>query len=385
MTSFKTSHIEISKSALQHNLSFLKNFIADNVIISSVVKGNAYGHGIDLFTPLAEECGINHFSVFSADEALHVHKSTGNKNTIMIMGSADSHELEWAIQNNIEFFVFEFARLEKAIEIAKKLKKKAKIHIEIETGMNRTGFHLKKLPKVIEILKKNSEYISFSGLCTHYAGAESIANYYRIKKQRANYQKALKKMEEGGLSPALKHTACSAAALRYPKTQMDMARLGIVQYGFFPNKEVLIEYLTKKKVTENPLKRLITWKSKVMDVKTVKTGEFIGYGTSFLANFDMKIAVIPVGYSHGFSRSLSNSGRVLIKGHRVNVIGIVNMNMITVDITQIENVKKGDEVVLIGKQGELEIGVSSFSEISNQVNYEMLTRLPSDIPRIVVD
>jgi len=385
MTSFKTSHIEVSKSALQHNLSFLRNFINDNVIISSVVKGNAYGHGIDLFTPLAEECGIDHFSVFSAEEALNVYNSISNKNTIMIMGAVDDYELEWAIQNNIAFFVFELSRLKRAIEIAKKLNKKARVHIEVETGMNRTGFHLKKLSPVIELLKENSTYVSFSGLCTHFAGAESIANYYRIKKQRANYLKALKKFEENNLSPIIKHTACSAAALRYPKTQMDMARLGIVQYGFFPNKEVLIEYLTKKKATENPLKRLITWKSKVMDIKSVKTGEFIGYGTSYLANSDMKIAVIPVGYSNGFSRSLSNSGRVLIKGHRVSVIGIVNMNMITVDVSQVEGIENGDEVVLIGKQGELEIGVSSFSEISNQVNYEMLTRLPSNIPRIVVD
>lgn len=385
MTSFKTSYIEISKSALQHNLGFLRNYINDNVIISSVVKGNAYGHGIELFTPLAEECGINHFSVFSADEALRVHQAIKKENTILIMGATDNHELEWTIQNEIEFFVFEISRLEKAIELSKKTKKKARIHIEIETGMNRTGFNFKSIPQVISLLKKNSDYISFSGLCTHFAGAESIANYYRIKKQRANYLKALKKFEENGLSPKLKHTACSAAAIRYPKTQLDMARLGIVQYGFFPNKEVLIEYLTKNKATENPLKRLITWKSKVMDIKTVKTGEFIGYGTSFLANADMKIAVIPVGYSHGFSRSLSNSGRVLIGGQRVSVIGIVNMNMITVDVSQIEDVKKGDEVVLIGKQGELEIGVSSFSEISNQVNYEMLTRLPSDIPRILVD
>lgn len=385
MTSFKTSHIEISKSALQHNLSFLKNFINDDVLISSVVKGNAYGHGIDLFTPLAEECGIHHFSVFSAEEALRVYNSISNKNTIMIMGAVDDYELEWAVQNDVEFFVFELSRLQKAIEFAKRLNKKAKVHIEIETGMNRTGFYLKNLKKVTEILKKNSDYISFSGLCTHFAGAESIANYYRIKKQRSNYVKALKKFEENNLHPKLKHTACSAAALRYPKTQMDMARLGIVQYGFFPNKEVLIEYLTKKKVTENPLKRLITWKSKVMDVKTVKTGEFVGYGTSFLANSDMKIAVIPVGYSNGFSRSLSNSGRVLIKGYRVSVIGIVNMNMMTVDVSQVKGIENGDEVVLIGKQGDLEIGVSSFSEISNQVNYEMLTRLPSNIPRIVVD
>ena len=192
-------------------------------------------------------------------------------------------------------------------------------------------------------------------------------------------------MVDKNVIPKQIHTACSAAALRYPKSQMDMVRLGIVQYGFFPNKEIYIEYLTKKKITEDPLRRLISWKSKVMDVKTVKAGEFVGYGTSYLANSNLKIATIPVGYSHGFSRSLSNQGRVLIHGQRVSVIGIVNMNMITVDVTKIEHVKKGDEVVLIGKQGDLEISVSSFSEFSDQVNYELLTRLPQKIPRFIVD
>jgi alanine racemase len=160
---------------------------------------------------------------------------------------------------------------------------------------------------------------------------------------------------------------------------------GIVQYGFFPTKEVLIHFLEKSKLKEDPLKRLLTWKTTVMDTKQVKTGDFIGYGTSFMASQPMKIATIPVGYSQGFSRSLSNLGRVLIRGQRVPVIGIVNMNMMTVDITGLDGVEKGDEVVLIGKQGDLEIGVSSFSEFSNQINYEILTRLPADIPRKVVD
>lgn len=385
MKSLHTSHIEISKSALQHNLGFLKNYIGKDVQISSVVKGNAYGHGIEVFVPLAENCGINHFSVFSADEALRVHKSSIQNSTIMIMGLINNEQLEWAIENNIEFYVFEFDRLKKALEAAQKIGKIAKLHIEVETGMNRTGFPMNQLPAVFQILKNNSSHLCFKGLCTHFAGAESIANYYRIKKQQQVFQKVLKIVASAGLTPDQKHTACSAAALRYPKFQMDMVRLGIIQYGFFPNKEVFIEYLTKKKETTNPLRRLITWKSQVMDIKKVKTGEFVGYGTSYLANSDLKIAIIPVGYCHGFSRNLSNQGIVLINGQRVSVIGTVNMNMISVDVTQVNSIEKGDEVVLIGKQGDLEISVSSFSEFSEQVNYELLTRLPENLPRLIVD
>lgn len=380
-----TSYIEISKSALEHNLQFLKNFIGSNVQISSVVKGNAYGHGLEVFVPIAENCGINHFSVFSADEALRVLKSSTKKSTIMIMGYIDNEKLEWAIENNIEFYVFELDRLEKTLQAAKRVGKIAKLHIEVETGMNRTGFTFDQIPAVLQFLKNNSSHLCFKGLCTHFAGAESIANYYRIKKQQQLFKKVVKKVALAGLNPEQKHTACSAAALRYPKFQLDMVRFGIIQYGFFPNKEILIEYLTKNKETENPLKRLISWKSSVMDVNKVKTGEFIGYGTSYLANSNLKIATIPVGYSHGFSRNLSNQGIVLINGQRVNVIGTVNMNMITVDVTQLNTIKKGDEVVLIGKQGDLEISVSSFSEFSEQLNYELLTRLPSNLPRLVVD
>jgi len=386
MKIYHTSYLEISKSALEHNLQYLKNFISDGVQISSVVKGNAYGHGLEVFVPLAENCGINHFSVFSADEALRVHNSISENSTIMIMGLINNEKLEWAIENNIEFYVFEPDRLEKALETAKRIGKIAKIHIEVETGMNRTGFAMDQLPAVFQLLKNNSSHLCFKGLCTHFAGAESIANYYRIKKQQQVFRKVIKKVDAAGLNPEQKHTACSAAALRYPKFQMDMVRLGIIQYGFFPNKEILIEYLTKKKENKNPLQRLISWKSRVMDVNKVKTGEFVGYGTSYLANSDLKIAIIPVGYAHGFNRNLSNQGIVLINGQRASVVGTVNMNMITVDVSnQVNSVEKGDEVVLIGKQGDLEISVSSFSDFSDQVNYELLTRLPENLPRLVVD
>lgn len=192
-------------------------------------------------------------------------------------------------------------------------------------------------------------------------------------------------LKDAGLKAEIIHAACSAAALRYPNTRHDMVRLGIVQYGFFPNKEVLIEYLTKNALTRDPLQRLLSWKSKVMDVKHVGSGKFVGYGTSFMAETDMKIATVPVGYSDGFSRALSNQGRVLIGGKRLNVIGIVNMNMMMVDVSSLPEVHKGDEVVMIGRQGENEISVSSFSEFSHLVDYELLTRIPDNIPRYIVD
>ncbi|MBR9919335.1 MAG: alanine racemase [Bacteroidetes bacterium] len=382
---FSTSKIEISKSALANNLNFIRDLMGPNVQFSSVIKGNAYGHHIELFAPIAEQCGVDHFSVFSADEALRVLKVSNGVSTIMIMGQIDNQEIKWAIENDIEFFIFEPDRLEATLEIAKKTGRKAKVHLEVETGMNRTGFEPTEMPRVIELLQNNPDHLAFQGLCTHYAGAESIANYYRVKKQKITFSKLQKALKLEGLHPVYNHTACSAAAMRFPTTRMDMVRIGILQYGFFPSREVMVDYMTRAETKEIPLKRLISWKSKIMDVKHVKTGEFIGYGTSFLANRDMIVATVPVGYSHGFSRSLSNQGRVLVQGARVSVIGTVNMNMMTIDVTELESVKKGDEVVLIGKQGDLEISVSSFGEFSDQLNYELLTRLPNSIPREVVD
>ncbi len=380
-----TSYLEISKSALAHNIDFLKELIGPEVIFSSVVKGNAYGHGIETYIPLAQECGIRHFSVFSSIEASRVRKSLVSTAEIVIMGWIGNDDLEWAILHDIQFYIFERDRLEKAIHFAKKCNKRAKIHLEIETGMNRTGLSRDELEKVIVLLKENANHIELKGLCTHFAGAENISNFFRIKEQRKEFKKARKMLKDAGLKAEIIHAACSAAALRYPNTRHDMVRLGIVQYGFFPNKEVLIEYLTKNALTRDPLQRLLSWKSKVMDVKHVGSGKFVGYGTSFMAETDMKIATVPVGYSDGFSRALSNQGRVLIGGKRLNVIGIVNMNMMMVDVSSLPEVHKGDEVVMIGRQGENEISVSSFSEFSHLVDYELLTRIPDNIPRYIVD
>ncbi len=378
------STLELSAAALRSNISFLRTMLGEECILSSVVKGNAYGHGIEVYTPLALKSGIKHFSVFNAVEAERVLRATEGQAEIMIMGLIDNADLEWAIVNNISFFVFDFERLQATLATAKRLKRAARIHIELETGFNRTGFGRNDLQAVADLILQNGEHLNAEGVCTHYAGAESVSNYLRVRNQIRTYGEYVQILADAGVKPRLRHTACSAAAITYPETRMDLVRIGIAQYGFWPSRETLIGYLTSNKNTEDPLRRVITWKSNVMTTKTVRAGEFVGYGTTFLAERDMSIAIIPVGYSEGFSRSLSNQGRVLIKGHRIGVIGKVNMNMLVADISSIPDTQPGDEVILIGNQQDLSISVSSFSELSEQLNYELLTRLPQDIPRTVI-
>jgi alanine racemase len=379
-----TSIIELSRTAVENNLGFIQEQM-DGSRVSSVVKANAYGHGIEQFVPLAESSGINHFSVFSADEARRVYRVSATKTDIQVMGWMQDHDLRWAIDHEVEFFVFTIERVRKAIQYAEILKKPAKIHIEVETGMNRTGYSRKEVNRLIKIIKENRQHVFVVGICTHLAGAESIANHLRIVRQLNKFQRICDHFKKEGIIPLYRHTACSAAAFSYPRTRMDMVRIGIMQYGFWSSREVFIQFITKNKDKNDPLQQVIKWKSWLMTIKEVKTGEFVSYGTSFLAQEDMRVGVVPVGYSVGYSRSLSNQGRVLVNGHRAGVIGLVNMNMLIVDISHLDDVKTGDEVVLIGQQDENRITVASFSEFNNQLNYALLTRLPTDIKRIVVN
>lgn len=385
-----TSWIELSRSALQKNIRFLKRRVDRNVLFTSVVKGNAYGHGLDVFTRLAEDCGVRNFAVFSANEAEIVLRSRTRKSGIMIMGALDNSQLEWAIENSISFYVFNLERLQRAGEAAIHVGQPARVHIEVETGMHRLGFEQRELKSIAQFIKGNPDRFSVEGVCTHYAGAESVSNFLRIQKQIEVFNETVAQLEGLGIRAKRRHTACSAAVLAYPDTIMDMVRVGIAQYGYWPSKEIEMQLALERRAAGNvrktdPLKRVITWKSRVMSVKNVAPGEFVGYGTSYLANDPMTIAIVPVGYSTGFTRKLSNTGRVLIQGRRLPVIGMVNMNMMAVDVTQLKCIAPGEEVVLIGKQKKHTITVTSFSEMSQFLNYEMLVRLPSEIPRFVVD
>jgi alanine racemase len=313
-----------------------------------------------------------------------VKNSIRKESDIVIMGWIADEDLKSTIENGFEFFVFNLERLRSAKKYAEQLNIKAKIHIEVETGMNRSGLNKRQLNKALEFIKENEEHFKIAGFCTHLAGAESIANHYRIQTQLKRYHKMLKALEKNDIVPTYKHVANSAAAFVYPETRMDLVRIGIMQYGFWSSMETFIHFTRNKKDKADPLQRILGWQSKIMSIKEVRTGEFVGYGISFLAQSDIKTALVPIGYSCGYSRSLSNKGRVLIHGSRCGIIGTVNMNMIIVDITTVPDVKVGDEVVIIGQQGDLEIKVTAFSNISDKLNYEILAHMPGSIERIVI-
>lgn len=381
-----TSYLEISSSAYRQNIAFIRSRIGPTPIISAVVKGNAYGHGIPQMVQVAEGAGIRHFSTFSSDEAFLVHQYSKFSSQVMIMGMLFQEELPELIEKGISFYVFDFKRLEAAIAVAKILQLTAKIHIEVETGFHRTGFELGDLDRLIEILNREKLHLELKGLCTHYAGAESAINHPRVQLQFERYQSFREAFSLEGITFERCHTACSAATLLFPEFHLDMVRIGIAGYGFWPTQETF--HLLKPSLHEsqyNPFRRVISWKSQIMSLKPVETGEYVGYGQSYQTLEKMLLAIVPVGYAHGYRRILSNQGEVLISGVLCPVVGTVNMNAVAVDVGHLETVEVGQEVVLIGTQGDKEITVASFAETTRQVNYEMLTCLPSEISRIIVD
>ena len=379
------SIISLSEKSIENNISFLRSKLGDTVKISAVVKANAYGHGIEQIVPVFEKYGIDHYSVFYYSEAIRVYNCLHKSSSIMVMGWLSEKDIKDAIEKEIEFFVFNIERLQLAVKYAKELGVKAKIHLETETGMNRSGLNMNELNTAIAVIKENTDHIELTGFCTHLAGAESVSNHFRIQNQLQKYQEMATELDANNLKPKYKHVANSAASFVYPDTRMDLVRVGIMLYGFWSSTEVFIQYINHQEDRIDPLKRILGWKSQIMAVKEIKSGEFVGYGISYLAQSNIKTALIPVGYSFGYSRSLSNKGRVLIHGHQCSVIGVVNMNMMIIDVTHVENVKVGDEVVLIGKQDKLEIKVSAFSEISDELNYEILAHLSESITRRVIN
>ena len=379
------SLLTLSENAVENNVTFLKKELGEKVKISAVVKANAYGHGIEQIVPLFEKYGIEHYSVFDYSEAVRVFDNLSQPATIMIMGWLSEKNTSEAITKGIEFFVFTVERLKVAIHYAKELNMKAKIHLECETGMNRSGLKKRDLNKAIAIIKENKQHVELAGFCTHLAGAESVFNHPRIDNQLKKYIKMLASLEANGLTPNYRHVANSAAAFVCPKAKMDLVRVGIMLYGFWSSSEVYVQCISDGKATNKSLKRVLEWRSEVMAIKKVRSGEFIGYGTSYLAQTDILTALVPIGYSSGYNRSLSNKGRVIIGGQICSVIGLVNMSMIIVDISHIKDAKIGNEVVLIGKQGDSEIKVSSFSEISDELNYEILAHLSESITRTVIE
>lgn len=378
--------IELSASALRANLRLLRRRIGPDARFTSVIKGNAYGHCIEHYVPLAERCGVRHFAVSSAAEAERALRVRTRGSGIAIMGHLDAADLRWAVEQGVEFFVFDLERLDAARRAAAKVGVPAHVHLELETGLYRTGLGRAALRGAAARLNGHPDLLRCEGLCTHFAGAESSSNYYRIRSQIETFQELSDLFRELGCGTPRRHAACSAVVFNYPECIYDMVRVGIAQYGYWPSQETrLYDRLSNGRKRPPRLRRVMAWKSRVMTLKSVPAGKFVGYGSSYQAGRRMRLALVPAGYYHGVGRDQSNLGHVLIRGQRCRLVGVVNMNMLTADVTDAPEVRPGDEVVLIGNQGDHEITVGAFGERTNDLNYEVLVRLPDSIPRIVVD
>ena len=380
------SWLELSESALRHNLRFLNRHIGPDVAFCSVVKANAYGHGTAEFVPLAERCGVRRFGVFSAQEAAEVLDCRTKGSEVMIMGEMENADVEWAVENGISFWVFDLSRLEAAGKAARRCGRRARVHLEVETGMYRLGLSARSLGAAAGRVKRHDELFQLEGVCTHFAGAESSANALRIEEQIVTFEERLAVVRNAGLSGFRRHLCCSAAAFSFPAALGDMVRFGIAQYGFWPSLETRMQYKAgADRKSAGRLRRVLSWRSRLFNIKTVPAGKFVGYGNSFLTARKMQLGAVPVGYHHGIERSQSNLGHVLVRGERCAIVGIINMNMMTVDLTHVPQAEVRDEVTIIGRQGNDEITVGSFGNRINDLNYETLARLHGRLERIVVD
>lgn len=381
------SRIEISRSALRRNLSLLRSLVGEGCRLSSVVKGNAYGHGISTVVPLAEEWGVRHFSVYQAQEAYEVRRASNAGSDVLVLGFQAPDELEWSVRHGVTFSVLDLAGLRAAMEAAGRVGRAAVVHLDLETGMNRTGLDGDDLESAIRHLRERPDLLQLDGVGTHFAGAESEGNHVRIQRQIERFRGGLDQLAAYGLRPRLRHTCGSAATFAYPESHENLVRVGIAQYGLWPSQETRMRHLIERgreRSNRDPLRRVMRWSTRIASVKEVGPAEFVGYGRSYLTTRPQKIACLPIGYGQGFPRSLGNLGFVLVRGMRAPVVGVVNMNLTTIDVTSIPDVAPGDEAVLIGKQGRKEITVGWFGDLSQMLNYEVLVRIPPDVPRHVV-
>lgn len=361
--------LEIDKKAIYHNIAEFRKIIKPRVKLMAVIKSNAYGHGLVDFAKTTEN-KVDWFGVDSITEGLKLRQK-GLKKPILVLGYTLPSRLLEAAQNNISLTV---SSLDSLRHLAVQ-KIPPKIHLKIDTGMHRQGFFLKELPSVIKLLKRFK--LQPEGLYTHLAAAKDRLYPYYSFKQIEEFKKADELFKKSGYNRCMRHAAASAGTMLYPETHFDMVRIGIGLYGMYSTKESEIQ-------TNVKLKPVLTWKSLIGEIKNIPAGAFVGYDLTEKISKPSRLAIVPVGYWHGLDRGLSSIGEVLMKGKRCKVLGRVSMDMIVVDVSAFNNIKIGDEVVIIGKQGKEEIKAEEIAQKINTINYEIITRINPLIKRIYV-
>ena len=364
---------EIDLDAIAYNTRNIKKLIGDKDLIA-VVKANCYGHGVIDIIPTLLENGVSRFAVAMISEALEIRD---NKITapVMILGFTPLYLGEELINNNIEQTVYDLDYAKELSKIALTLNKKAKIHIAIDTGMGRIGFlpNEKSIDNITEIC--SLEGIEVIGIFTHFSTSDEKDKEYSHE-QFTKMLSVMDTLKKIGIDIPLKHVANSGAIIDLPDTYLDAVRAGIILYGYYPSDEIDKNNLA--------LKPALTLKATITNVKTLEKDMYVSYGRTFKTSNETIVATIPVGYADGYLRKLAENGKVIIKGEFAPIIGRICMDQFMIDVTNIQDVKIGDEVILLGEKNGLKYNADDMAKKLDTINYEVTCMLKSRLPRVYI-
>jgi alanine racemase len=367
--------VSISKSALLHNARALASTFEASFF--AVVKSNAYGHGVSqVASILAKENTVRGFAVISTTEALALRKILP-KRRILVLSYIEPEILSLAIKQGIELTIIDPAQFALVVRAARQAKKKAIVHLKLDTGAGRVGVD----PAAAFMFIKrgyNIPEIVVRGVMSHFSDAEEHKQYTEL--QLARFLHVRTSVDASGLRIPEWHIAASAAGILWSSTRLSFVRAGIAMYGLWPSAIV-----ARNAPSTLNLKPALTWQTSVIQVREHPKNTPISYGRTYVTKKKSKIAVLPIGYRDGFPRDLSNLGEVLIGGRRCPVRGRVCMNLTMVDISRVPKVRRGDVVMLIGRQGRQIISTDDFAKKRGTINYEAITAIPEHIPRVICD
>jgi alanine racemase len=358
--------------AVEKNYRTIKTFVPAGVKILCVVKADAYGHGAVEVARKLEENGVDYLGVATIDEGLELRDSGITAPVLIMSGIFPWDDVGLVFRNGLTPVVYDFATLDRIEEEGEHRDEALKIHVKIDTGMGRLGFSIDDIPYLTERIK-GIKSVEVEGLMSHFSASEKRNDYGM--RQIELFKTALSLVRDAGLDPMIVHMANSGAITTYPEAYFSMVRVGINLYGSCPSKEL------REKMELDPVMKFV---SKVSLLREFAEGQELSYGGTYTTKKNTKIAYIPVGYADGFPRALSNRGSVLIRDKRCSIVGRVCMDWLLVDVTYLNGIDVGEEVVLLGPSDTQVITADEIAEIADTIPYEILCKISKRIMRVYV-
>lgn len=367
--------VELDGDALEANLRELRAGTGTGVLACAVVKANAYGHGVAQVAPLLRSA--DWFAVNSLEEGLEL-RALGVTRPVLVLGHVPLADLAAAVEAGLSLTVYNTETVQAVARLAG-LSKPARLHVKVETGTGRQGVLMEDLQTFVGMVAAVPHAV-LEGLSTHFANIEDTLNHSYAEDQLARFAAALRRVEGMVGRPPVVHAACTAAALLFPQTHFTMLRTGIGLYGLWPSRETYLS-ARERGGTLPALRPVLSWKTRIVQIKSLPEGSFVGYGCSYRTTRRTTVGVLPVGYADGYDRALGNRAHVLVRGRRAPVIGRICMNLCMVDLTDVPGPRLEEEVVLLGESGDERITAETMAEWAGTINYELVSRISPLLPR----